>query len=193
MKKSKFAWMAILILLVLVLFILTAANPWQARLTVVNLTGDDVYLVLSDDSGIVYSNLKFPGDPTPPPTLAPTEGPKPTPGGKPIPTSTPFNQDLFRLDNTTIFTIERKVYQAQLTACGVVMEGSMDLTRNLHLTITDCFQMVQYDRDQYLGEPTFEKPNFFRAPGMADWRFRYFVTKTSPADYLDSLNKIPPD
>jgi hypothetical protein len=192
MKTSKIVLMITLLVLVFLFLFLTAANPWKARLRIINLTGDEIFLVLSDDTGIVYSNLRIPGQPTPPPTPTPDPDYKPTPGVTPQPTATPFDLYQFRSNNTTMFTIERKVYYARLVACGVVMEGTMDMTTNLHLTITDCFRMVRYDNPQYLGEPTFEKPNFFRAPGMGNWRFRYFLPKVNMDKYPFEPNLLPP-
>jgi hypothetical protein len=125
----------------------------------------------------------------PDPTPVPTPGPKPTkdPNSKPTATATPFNIEQFKKENTTLFTIERKIYEARLIGCGVVMDGTMDLTTNLHLNITPCMDMIRYDDPKYLGEPTFEKPNWFRAPGMGNWRFRYFLPEVD----LDNYPVIP--
>ncbi len=191
MKNSRIMLIPFFVLIVFLLLALTAANPWKARLNIVNLTGKDIFLVLSDENGPVYSQLRIPGDPTPPPTPIPTQGPKPTPGGNPQPTATAFDLAQYRSDNTTMFTIERKVYFARLVACGVVMDGTMDLTHNLHLTITSCLDMVKYDSPKYLGEPMFEKPNFFRVPGMANWRFRYFLPEVDLEVYPNGENVIP--
>jgi hypothetical protein len=43
--------------------------------------------------------------------------------------------------------------------------------------------MLDFDAPRYLGEPTFEKPNWFLAPGMANWRFRYFLPEVDLNNY----------
>jgi hypothetical protein len=70
-----------------------------------------------------------------------------------------------------LFTIERKVYEAQVYACGVTATGKIDLTRNLLLNFVACDQWWQTSHPRFLGEPSQEKPNWFMTPGMADWRF----------------------
>ncbi len=134
------------LVLALVLFMfLTAASPFPARFTVINQTGSDIYIVLFDaDSGNPdYPQLKITKDGT----VEDAERP------------------------TTVFTIERKVYDAQVYACGEVAMGKIDLTRNLQLNFVQCDEWGQTSHPRFLGEPSQEKPNWFLTPGMADWRF----------------------
>jgi len=71
------------------------------------------------------------------------------------------------------FTIERDEYDAKVYACGLEVEGTIDLTRNLRLNFTPCYSMLQTDLPKYIGEPSMEKVNFYRAPGTADWQFKF--------------------
>lgn len=130
----------IIFALSLIVLLLAAANPWPARLTVINQTGDDIYISL--DYPYPWLVVKA-GD-----SLLAEEKP------------------------TTIFTIERGVYNAQVTACGMTALGKIDLNRNLLLNFTACDQWFQDSAPKYLGEPSQEKPNWFRTPGTADWQLR---------------------
>ena len=194
-RKSVFIIFS-LIAITLTLLLLTAASPRKARLGIINQTGDEIFLVLTDqETGLIAYNLRIPGAPMPDPTSTPIAGPKPTknPNVTPTTTATPFDIDRFKDENTTLFTIERKVYSARLVACGVVMDGTMSLNTNLQLNITPCYDMLDYERPRYLGEPTFEKPNWFLAPGMANWRFRYFLPDVDLKTYPLLPNVIPGD
>jgi len=71
------------------------------------------------------------------------------------------------------FTVERDVYDAKVYACGLEVDGTIDLNRNLRLNFTPCYSMMQTDLPKYIGEPSMEKVNFFRAPGTADWQFKF--------------------
>jgi hypothetical protein len=174
-NKKGLLIVSVFLLILLVTTFTTAASPWKARLRIINQTGEEIYLTLIDEQGLINYQLKIPGEPFPPSIPTPTAGPKPTPEGTPTPTATPFDLEAFLEKNTTMFTIERKVYTTQIRACGVMVEGTMDLTTNLQLNLTPCLQMVHFENKQFLGEPTFEKPNWFRTPGTANWRFRYFL------------------
>ena len=136
-----------LILVTMVLVVLgaalIAANPWKARLDIINKTGENVYIRMR----YPYTWL----------TARYTDG----------------------QTTKTRFTIERDIYQdVEITACGVTAVGTMNLERNLRLTFTSCDQMFHSDKPQYLGEPGFEKPNWFRTPGMAGWQFKYILPTT---------------
>lgn len=73
----------------------------------------------------------------------------------------------------TIFTIERDIYtDVEISACGYSAVGTMNLNRNLQLTFVPCDEMIQYDKPRFLGEPSLEKPNWFREPGMANWQWK---------------------
>jgi len=74
---------------------------------------------------------------------------------------------------TNEFHIERGVYNALVTACGETASGVMDLEHNLKLNFTPCAAWPNEDSPKYLGEPTMEKPNWFKSPGTAEWRFQY--------------------
>jgi hypothetical protein len=140
MKFAKY----ILLGLVLVM-VLSAASPFLARFTVINQTGSDIYVRLSDMKS---------GNPDYPLLTITTDGTVKD-AEKP----------------TTIFTIDRKVYEAQVFACGQTAIGKIDLTRNLQLNFVSCDQWWQTDHPRFLGEPSQEKPNWFLTTGMADWRF----------------------
>lgn len=69
------------------------------------------------------------------------------------------------------------MYQnVEITACGYTATGTMNLKRNLRLTFTPCDEMLQSDKPRYLGEPSMEKRNWFRAPGMASWQWKFNTT-----------------
>lgn len=61
----------------------------------------------------------------------------------------------------SVFDIVRRVYRAEVTACGTVARGGMDLRTNVRLTFTPCEAMKQFWTPKYWGEPTQEKPNFW--------------------------------
>ena len=71
------------------------------------------------------------------------------------------------------FTVERDVYDAKVYACGLEVSGTIDLERNLRLNFTPCYSMLQTDLPKYIGEPSMEKVNFYRAPGESDWQFKF--------------------
>lgn len=75
--------------------------------------------------------------------------------------------------STSKFTIERDVYDAQITACGKTKSGTVDMMHNLKLNFTPCAAWGDKSAPKYLGEPTMEKPNWNRSPGVADFRFQY--------------------
>lgn len=183
--------LAILMIVVLVMGV-TAANPWKARLRIINQTGDDIYLNLYDmETGLKQYYLRIPGVPEPDPTSTPDVRYTPQPDVTPTVTPTPFMREGWIDDNTTMFTIEREIYYARIVACGVVMDGTIDLTRNLKLNITPCWSMFRYEDPRYLGEPSMEKPNWFRAPGMALWRFQYVLPKIDLETYPNLPNYVP--
>ena len=152
-KRRTISLLVFVLCMLIVPVLLTAANPWPARFEIVNQTENDMYLVLYGDDGLIAYNLPVDGEP---PLL-------------------PFDREEFIKDNTSIFTIERDVYKAELTACGVVLEGRLDLTTNLKLNLTPCEEMIRFNQPRYLGEPTLEKPNFFRPPEVGGWRFKFVV------------------
>jgi len=142
------------ILLGVALFVLlTAASSFPSRFTVINQTGADIYVILSDFKS---------GAPDYPLLTITSEG-NVKDADKP----------------TTVLTIERKVYDAQVYACGKVAMGQIDLTRNLLLNFVSCDQWSQTSHPRFLGEPSMEKPNWFMQPGMADWRFVFPPVKSS--------------
>jgi hypothetical protein len=147
--------------------ILIAANPWPARLTIINQTGDNLYIWMFEDPE--KEMLKY---------YMGIEG---TTLPRPIPDH--FNFSAFRKENTTVFTVDRQVYTVWLMGCGVMMEGKLDMSSNVQLNITPCEDMVRYENPRYLGEPTLEKPNWFRSPGAANWRFKYILPKVNLATY----------
>ncbi len=135
----------ILVLGVVLFTFLTAASPFPARFTVYNQTGSDIFIRLTD---VKTGNPDYP-------LLTVTKDGTVKDAERP----------------TTIFTVERKVYEAQVFACGVNATGKIDLTRNLLLNFVACDQWWQTDHPRFRGEPSQEKPNWFLTPGMADWRF----------------------
>lgn len=74
---------------------------------------------------------------------------------------------------TVKFTIARGKYDALVTACGKTKSGTMNLNHNLKLNFTPCAAWGNKYAPRYLGEPTQEKPNWNRSPGVADFRFQY--------------------
>jgi len=84
----------------------------------------------------------------------------------------PYSFLVVRQIPTKKFTIERDTYDAIVTACGETTNGTMNLEHNLKLNFTPC-PAGPNQRSKYLGEPTMEKPNWNREPGVADWRFLY--------------------
>ena len=146
----------IILTLLLLMVSLTAANPWKARLTIINQTKEPIYISME----YPYTWLRVPYIEI----IDVTKKPR------------------------TVFTIERGVYQdVEIYACGAIAKGTMDLTRNLRLNFTDCDQMLRSDKPQYLGEPSMEKPNWFREPGMAGWRF-VFSTPVEQAPVSEPEN-----
>lgn len=80
--------------------------------------------------------------------------------------------------NKSVFDIDRKTYDATVTACGVTTSsGLMDINTNLRLVFTSCDAMKQFWTPKYWGEPSQEKVNFFvdgdviwkKTVGGTDW------------------------
>ena len=115
MKNAKYILLGVALIL-----ILSAASPFLSRFTVINQTGEDIYIILSDmkSGNPDYPLLTIPKDGT----VVDAEKP------------------------TTLFTIERKVYEAQVIACGMTATGKIDLTRNLLLNFVACDQWWQTSR-----------------------------------------------
>lgn len=160
MKSKRGITLLILTILLILSTTLVAASPWPSRLTIINQTGDNIYLWLfhDDEKTILDYYLVAEGEPLP----------------RPIPFG--FNFAQYRKDHTVTYHINRAVYTAWIMGCGVMMEGKMDVKKgNLQLNITPCSDMIRYDDPRYLGEPTLEKPNWFREPNMLNWRFKYIL------------------
>jgi hypothetical protein len=85
----------------------------------------------------------------------------------------PYSFLVVKPGTTKSFTIERDKYDALVTACGKTKSGTMDLNHNLKLNFTPCAAWGNKSTPKYLGEPTMEKPNWNRSPGVADFRFQY--------------------
>jgi hypothetical protein len=160
MKNKRYTLVIAVLVLVVFAATMLAANPFKARFRIINQTEDDIYIILQSqrDDGEIYPQLiAF--------ALKPEE----------------VEEKLEELEEdpkelyTTEYTIVRDVYEARVIACGYVAEGTMDLRTNLRLNFTQCEQMPNYTTKKYLGEPTMEKPNWFRAPGMINFRFVYEV------------------
>jgi len=143
------------------------------------------------ETGLKKYYLRISGEPEPLPTPTPDVNYKPTPGVTPTVTPTLYYKEAWIENNTSMFTIEREIYYARIVACGVVMDGTIDLTRNLKLNITPCYSMLRYEDPRYLGEPSMEKPNWFRAPGMSLWRFQYTLPKVDLETYPTLPNLVP--
>jgi hypothetical protein len=47
------------------------------------------------------------------------------------------------------------------------------MMKKIMLTFPPCEEMFRMDKPKYSGEPSIEKPNRLRAPGMADWQFKF--------------------
>lgn|GEM_PF-1225258 len=124
-----------------VALLLSAVSPWPAKLTIINYTGDNIYIRLS-----VAGVQKY--------FLTAT----------PLGNTTTRYVSVFEVERLTGDVRElglRRVYVAEVTACGVTRSGTMDIRKNLRLTFTDCRQMVDWTRPQYWGEPRMEKVNFY--------------------------------
>lgn len=165
--KHRSISLVVLALIMVLSTVLIAANPWPSRLTIINQTSDNLYIWMFEDSE--KEMLKYYMD------MQGTTLPRPIPFG--------FNFGQFRKDNTSVFTVDRQVYTVWLMGCGVMMEGQLDMSTNVQLNVTPCEDMVRYDNPRYLGEPTLEKPNWFRSPGAANWRFKYILPKVNLATY----------
>jgi hypothetical protein len=85
----------------------------------------------------------------------------------------PYSFLVVKPGTTSKFTIERGVYSGVVTACGKTTSGTMNLEHNLKLNFTPCAAWGNTSAPKYPGEPTLEKPNWNRRPGVADWRFDY--------------------
>jgi len=130
------------IILIILGTLLIAANPWKARLVIINKTEQTIHITME----YPYTWLRAPY----------------------------IEPDTKNINPKTVFTIDRDVYKnVEITACGKTAVGTMDLNRNLKLTFTSCDQMIRSDKPQYLGEPSMEKPNWFKAPGMANWQWKF--------------------
>lgn len=173
MKRKHNTGTLIVMILMILSTTLVAVSPWPSRLTMINQTGDNIYIWLFEDDEKTLLNYYFvvEGEPLP----------------RPIPVN--FNFAQFRKDHTETFHIERKFYTAWILACGVMMEGKMDVEKgNLQLNITPCSDMIQFDKPRYLGEPTLEKPNWFFQPNMDKWRFKYILPS---AKEMAKFNEFP--
>ena len=147
MKK----YLIITFVLIMLATLLTAANPWKARLVIINQTKEDIYIRME----YPYTWL-----------------------------TVPYIEPEYKTDKPkTTFTIERAIYKdVEVYACDVIATGNIDLTHNLKLNFTPCEEMFRSDKPRYLGEPSMEKPNWFRAPGMANWQFKYVAPLVAPSN-----------
>ena len=69
---------------------------------------------------------------------------------------------------TTVFTIEREIYDATFWACGNSTDDvTLDVTRNLRLNFPVCSNVPN------AGEPSMEKVHLKDSPSGLKWRFRY--------------------
>jgi len=161
MKKQRIIMVVVTSLFILAVFSLIAANPWKARFKVINLTDADIFIILQSESE----------DGTDYPQLIARTAPK----RDKVEVVSDNPNDKIREDATTLFTIDRDTYMAEVVACGMRARGIIDLTRNLKLNFTECEKMAQWGTPKYHGEPSMEKPNWFKAPGMINWRFVYEV------------------
>ena len=163
MKKQRVILVVITLLFILAVFSLIAANPWRARFKVINLTDADIFIILHPESE----------DGTDYPQLIARTAPEQDEDEDEVVSDNPTDE--IREDATTVFTIDKDTYTAEVIACGMRAQGTIDLTRNLKLNFTECEKMAQYWTPKYHGEPSMEKPNWFKAPGMIEWRFVYEV------------------
>jgi len=85
----------------------------------------------------------------------------------------PYSFLVVKPDSTHQFTIARDTYVSIVTACGETTTGTINLNHNLKLNFTPCAAWGNTSAPKYLGEPTMEKPNWNRKPGVDDWRFEY--------------------
>ena len=85
----------------------------------------------------------------------------------------PYSFLVVKPESTHKFTIARDTYVSTVTACGETASGTMNLNHNLKLNFTPCAAWGNTSAPKYLGEPTMEKPNWNRSPGVDDWRFDY--------------------
>jgi hypothetical protein len=85
----------------------------------------------------------------------------------------PYSFLVVKPATTHQFTIARAKYVSVVTACGATTTGTMNLNHNLKLNFTPCAAWGNKNTPKYLGEPTMEKPNWNRHPGVDDWRFDY--------------------
>ena len=167
MAKQRLILLTLTLLILFSLVMIAAANPWKAQFKVRNQTPEDIYLILYpalEEEGIIYPQLRVDAF-----DLEESE-------------KTLYDRDELVELQSTRFTIVRDVYKAEVQACGMRAVGTIDLTRNLKLNFTPCEDMASYWKPKYLGEPSMEKPNWFRAPGMSDWRF-VFQVPPEPVDY----------
>ena len=155
---------------------MAAANPWKARFKVINQTQQDIYLILKsmEKDGEYYPQL----------VVRRFNVEKEDEADRVV-----IDEDDLRANQTTKFTIVKDIYEAEVFACGMRAKGEIDLTRNLKLNFTACDDMAEYWRPKYHGEPSMEKPNWFKGPGMSEWRFVYGVPP-EPFDweYVDDLD-----
>lgn len=167
-RNNTFKIILIVMGLMLLVPSLLAVNPWKARFNVINQTGKDIYFIMypQDDEGEAYPQLI----------------------AKSVPIDPEDEEAQMEIDDykeavTSKFTITRGIYDVEVHACGFIAEGQIDLTRNLRLNFTRCELMPNYDTKKYHGEPSMEKPNWFDAPGLTLFRFKYDVPPEKNWDY----------
>jgi len=85
----------------------------------------------------------------------------------------PYTFLVVKPGSTHEFSIARAKYDSTVTACGATSVGTMNLNNNLKLNFTPCANWGQKSTPKFLGEPSMEKPNWNRVPGVAGWRFKY--------------------
>lgn len=176
MTKKRIILLTFTILIVFSLVFTAAANPWKARFKVRNQTEQDIIIILVpiEEEGEYYSQLVVPA-------YNVEDENEAARAIKDI--------EELRENQSTKFTIERSLYEAEVFACGMRAKGTIDLTRNLKLNFTPCEDMAEYWRKKYHGEPSMEKPNWFKGPGMSEWRFVYGVPPESlDWEYVDDLD-----
>ena len=121
-----------LIFVLLAAFLLSAVDPWPAVLTVVNYTGENVYIWLKY-RGVQKYYL-----------VASSKG-----------NSGDYNVSRFDIARRTY--TDSKVVACQTSTTW----ARFNLNQDLRLTFTECAKMKQIYTPKYWGVPGDEKPNFF--------------------------------
>ena len=144
-------------IVLLVAFLLSAANPWPAVLTVINYTGDNIYFRLKYRGEQKYF------------LTATSDG-----------NSSSYHVSVFDI-------IRRTYTGNEVTACDVTTTWArFDLNTNLRLVFTACEAMKQTFTPKYWGEPGMEKPNFWNdgsnqsVPPNGTWYGQYTYKYPSP-------------